>query len=895
MKNTLLILLFLLSSALLFADLPYIENLSPDSLSVDVAVNTNIEFDLHDLDGILIDSILVTITENANEDMTNYSLFHSNLGVNQITDNFYEIQIDPNVNFRYGDSIFVNVRALDILENELNVTYWFKCVEDNSSPFVQNLEPSNGESGVSVNSQIHFDVKDSGGAGVNLSTVEVNVNGSIYNYLDVGIFSSSSIDYGYEIIIDSPEDFNFGATINLEITAEDLAIPANTLIEISSFECDMTNTSPTVENFSIQTNEDVAIVVPFSQYSSDDQGIENLTYHISDYPEDGIYSNGSYIPDTNFNGTDELTYRAFDGETYSNVATVTINIAPRNDEPVADAGESQFANELILVTLDASSSFDPDGDEITYLWSAPAGITLSDETAIDPTFIAPEVVGSEELNFVLIVSDAEYNDISSVSVTILNVNQPPIADAGEDQIVNEEDLVTLNASNSYDQDLDNLYYTWTAPEEITLFAPSSSEPNFIAPLVTENTEFTFTLIVNDGEYDSEVDAVVITVLNIVNHEPEINLPQMFTFNEDEELTLNFISYIEDEDGDDLTLDVFGNENINIQIDEDNSVTFTNYNQDWNGMEENIIFSVSDGEFLIEQEISVTVIPINDPPILNITEDFEFDEEGSLTTNFATFITQTYGESEELILSATNSSHIDVQITLYYDDITFESSIENWFGTENITFSLSDGEFTVNQTIPITVNPVNDMSIASDITVETNEDIPVEIILTGSDADGDDLTFEVIDAPINGTYESNIYTPTENYFGTDSFTYRAFDGELYSEIATVSITIILIPEEIIPKNKVKIDPHTVDWNNECKIYIFTHSNEIIDECKILNRRGKLIYSFKNNEINSTIFEDYNNVINWDKTDQNGRQVPGGFYIYQVKIDDKIYQGSIIIVR
>ena len=102
----------------------------------------------------------------------------------------------------------MNVRALDILENELNVTYWFKCVEDNSSPFVQNLEPSNGESGVSVNSQIHFDVKDSGGAGVNLSTVEVNVNGSIYNYLDVGIFSSSSIDYGYEIIIDSPEDFN---------------------------------------------------------------------------------------------------------------------------------------------------------------------------------------------------------------------------------------------------------------------------------------------------------------------------------------------------------------------------------------------------------------------------------------------------------------------------------------------------------------------------------------------------------------------------------------------------------------------------------------------------------------------------------------------------------------
>jgi hypothetical protein len=73
-----------------------------------------------------------------------------------------------------------------------------------------------------------------------------------------------------------------------------------------------------------------------------------------------------------------------------------------------------------------------------------------------------------------------------------------------------------------------------------------------------------------------------------------------------------------------------------------------------------------------------------------------------------------------------------------------------------------------------------------------EDTPTGIVLTGSDPDGNQLTFSVVTGPAHGTLtgvSANLtYTPNANYYGTDSFTFRVFDGQDFSNTATVSITI-----------------------------------------------------------------------------------------------------------
>ena len=91
------------------------------------------------------------------------------------------------------------------------------------------------------------------------------------------------------------------------------------------------------------------------------------------------------------------------------------------------------------------------------------------------------------------------------------LSRPPIANAGEDKSVDEENAFTLDGSGSIDLDGDNLTYLWTAPDGITLSSNTEQKPSFTAPEVLKDKTFTFTLVVNDGTSNSEPDQVVITV------------------------------------------------------------------------------------------------------------------------------------------------------------------------------------------------------------------------------------------------------------------------------------------------------------------------------------------------------------------------------------------------
>jgi hypothetical protein len=97
---------------------------------------------------------------------------------------------------------------------------------------------------------------------------------------------------------------------------------------------------------------------------------------------------------------------------------------PINHAPVANAGPNQIVDEGTIVTLDGSASTDPDDEPLTYLWTAPAGITLSSDTASRPTFTAPEVNEINMLRFTLVVNDGTSNSQpDTVYVKILNIDE----------------------------------------------------------------------------------------------------------------------------------------------------------------------------------------------------------------------------------------------------------------------------------------------------------------------------------------------------------------------------------------------------------------------------------------------------------------------------------------
>ena len=98
------------------------------------------------------------------------------------------------------------------------------------------------------------------------------------------------------------------------------------------------------------------------------------------------------------------------------------SIASSNKAPVADAGSDQSVNEETTVTLDGSASSDPDGNTLTFKWTAPEGITLSSGSATKPTFVAPKVEKDTAYTFSLVVNDGLVDSpVDEVVVQVKNV------------------------------------------------------------------------------------------------------------------------------------------------------------------------------------------------------------------------------------------------------------------------------------------------------------------------------------------------------------------------------------------------------------------------------------------------------------------------------------------
>lgn len=96
---------------------------------------------------------------------------------------------------------------------------------------------------------------------------------------------------------------------------------------------------------------------------------------------------------------------------------------------------------------------------------------------------------------------------------IPGVNNPPVADPGAWQTVRGTDLVTLDGSESFDPDGDELTYNWISTfPGITLSDPNIVNPTFTAPDVDELSSYTFALFVSDGVLNSDTLLTTVTVI-----------------------------------------------------------------------------------------------------------------------------------------------------------------------------------------------------------------------------------------------------------------------------------------------------------------------------------------------------------------------------------------------
>jgi hypothetical protein len=205
-----------------------------------------------------------------------------------------------------------------------------------------------------------------------------------------------------------------------------------------------------------------------------------------------------------------------DGKMCSSTSKVYVIVKQVNKAPVANAGIDKEVTEENFFQLDGFQSSDFDNDALTYTWTAPAGIALNSTTDVTPSFIAPRVNTTTSFVFSLVVNDGNVDSPADQVVITVIPNKAPNANAGKDQQVSESNWFILDGTASSDPNNDALTYFWTASEEVTLNSTTSARPQFKAPEVKADTDYTFSLTVFDGKMYSKVDQITISVKNVDN-------------------------------------------------------------------------------------------------------------------------------------------------------------------------------------------------------------------------------------------------------------------------------------------------------------------------------------------------------------------------------------------
>ena len=130
---------------------------------------------------------------------------------------------------------------------------------------------------------------------------------------------------------------------------------------------------------------------------------------------------------------------------------------------------------------------------------------------------------------------------------------------------------------------------------------------------------------------------------------------------------------------------------------------------------------------------------------------------------------------------------------------------NYNGHDTFTYRVTDANgASATAVVTLTVTPVNDAPVASNVSVTTPEDQTFNGTLTATDVDSPSLTFTKATNPSHGTVVVNpngtyVYAPAANYNGPDSFTYTVSDGAGGTVTRTVAINVTPVNDAPVAVN------------------------------------------------------------------------------------------------
>jgi VCBS repeat-containing protein len=392
---------------------------------------------------------------------------------------------------------------------------------------------------------------------------------------------------------------------------------------------------------------------------------------------------------------------------------------------------------------------------------------------------------------------ANSNSSATVTLTVTCVNDAP--NANDDTAATDEDTaVNITVlSNDVDIDGDGLTVTAVSTPNLGSTGTDGTTVTYTPENLVAGYTAVFTYTISDGGL---TDTATVTVTVSADNDAPTAVDDLYSVLEDSSNnTLMVMTNDSDGDGDDtLSLLAVGTpDQGGTAVISGSDILYTPI-ADFTGTE-TFTYTIQDlGGLTDTATVTISVDNVNDAPTA-VDDSYTINEDNSSALTVLDNDSD-IDVGDSLSLSAV-SSPVNGTAVLSGTTILYTPA-PDFFGSDTFTYTIQDlGGLMDTATVSVTIEAVNDAPTAVDDSYTVSEDSSdnaFTVLDNDSDIDvGDSLNISDVSSPVNGTAVLSgttiFYTPTPDFFGTDTFTYTITDGTATST-ATVTVIVEDVPDE-----------------------------------------------------------------------------------------------------
>ncbi len=504
-----------------------------------------------------------------------------------------------------------------------------------------------------------------------------------------------------------------------------------------------------------------------------------VTYSLTSPPAgmtiDAVSGVIGYTPDNAAVGDHAITVVATDNTGRTTTAGYTLTVVNVNDAPVITSTPVTTATQDQLFTYTLTAVDIDVGDTLSLsTGSLPAWLSFNTNTGVLSGTPRNADVGSHDVT--LVVSDGTVSVTQPFSISVANVNDPPVLAPIGNKAVNENASLTFSVSATDPDPGSTVTLTVTGIPPGAAFDSGSGVFTW-TPTSADIGNHSVTFAASDGVL-ADQETINIAVGN-VNDPPVLDLiPDAVV---DEGVTLSFTVTASDPDGTKPTLNAVGgpgNDPLLAGATFDAGTGTLSWATDFADSGTYFVtFSASDSEFTDTEIVQITVNDVNRPPVITSTAPASSNEDAIFTYQAAGADPDGDGLSWSLTTKPTGMS-----VDGATGKVTWDRPRQADVGPHAVVLHVSDGRGgSADQPFTLTIANVNDAPVfTSTPPLGASEDSPYSYTAAATDEDpGTTLTFSAPVLPAWLAFDAATRalsgTPAQTDVGGNDVVLRVSDG------------------------------------------------------------------------------------------------------------------------